>query len=294
MRPALRGQPLDVKLGHAFGGAHDRRRVHGIVGTDHHEAFASGGVGRVGDRAGSEKIVSHRLVGMLLHHWHMLVGRGVEDHLRTVRLKQLLGAGRVGHVVQQGQPTQVGDVGQLPVDFKEAVFGTVHQQQGRGPVGRGKGGDLRTDASAGAGDQDGFAFQDPPDRLLIQRVRLSAEQAVGALRAAPGGAAAVELIGGRGQRTDLHRKIAQLSAQTFRQIGHHTRQAEVGGGNAVLADQPTQVFRGAERTKARPASGGRADRHRTDQRPTGASDKPLRVGDALGGSDDQSRFGRLS
>ncbi len=88
--PCLTTQRLTDHFSKALGGAHDIGRIHCLVGGDQHETLDLVIEHRLRDAPGAQHIVTHRLprVGVL-HHRHMLVGGGVENHVRPLLAKHL-------------------------------------------------------------------------------------------------------------------------------------------------------------------------------------------------------------
>ena len=87
-----------VNLGDALGSSHDIGRVDGLVGRNHHELLHAVFDGQVGHEFGAKHIDKYSLVCVLFHERHMLVGGGMEHHLRTVHFEHLSHAYRVFHV----------------------------------------------------------------------------------------------------------------------------------------------------------------------------------------------------
>ena len=79
-----RSQHSSKHLGHAFGGAHDVCRPHGLVRGDEDEPLdpRSPSAGRSPDSASPRMLLQHRLPGVELLQRHVLVRRGVKHHLR--------------------------------------------------------------------------------------------------------------------------------------------------------------------------------------------------------------------
>ena len=79
---------------------------------------------------GAEHVVFHSLLGIFLHHRHMLMGRGVKDDLRRVLVKDLLQAifvpNRSQHHLKQ---LVVVLLEQLVFNVKQTVFMKVQDNQ---------------------------------------------------------------------------------------------------------------------------------------------------------------------
>ena len=113
-------------LRHALSSAHDAGWLHRLVGGDQHEALRPilGGCGR--HELGTQDVGAHRLGWVGLHQRHVLVGRGVEDHLRVMGLEHRCDHLLVGHVgdhrhdldtgVPQGERGEVEQAGLVVVE----------------------------------------------------------------------------------------------------------------------------------------------------------------------------------
>jgi len=98
------GHGLGDDLGHAFGSPHDIGRVDGFVRAHHHKSGHPVFASQMKQGRSSQNIDAHRLHGVFFHHGHMLVGRGMKNHLRTMLANDLahaLGIGDIGHIIMQ-------------------------------------------------------------------------------------------------------------------------------------------------------------------------------------------------
>ena len=77
-------ETLHIDFADAFRTAHHVRRIHGLVGADHHELLHAVFHGQVGHDLRAFHVVLNALAGIVLHHRHMLVGGGVEHVVGTV------------------------------------------------------------------------------------------------------------------------------------------------------------------------------------------------------------------
>src|SRR5690349_20604904 len=84
----------------------------------------------VGDRFGAEEVVVHSCRRMVLHHGHVLVRRGVKNHLgleASEMVKRLFG---IDHIMQQSLVVQMRESpGNLAIDLKQGAFGPIDEDQ---------------------------------------------------------------------------------------------------------------------------------------------------------------------
>ena len=71
-------QALHVYFADTFRASHHVGGIHGLVGTDHHEFLYAVFHRQVGHNLRAFHIVLYALAGIVFHHWHMLVGSGME------------------------------------------------------------------------------------------------------------------------------------------------------------------------------------------------------------------------
>ena len=151
--PAADGLPerLDIDLGHALRSPHHIGRVHGLVGRDHHHLLHAVAQAEVGDIARSGDVGQHRLAGILLHERHVLVGRSVEDDLRTVGRKCVVEP--LGHADIADHRGE-GQTGMALLEFEADV---VHRRLGiveEHEPPHAEAGQLRTDRAGSARDEN--------------------------------------------------------------------------------------------------------------------------------------------
>ena len=127
------GHSLGYDLGHAFGGTHHVSRVDGFVRAHHHKSGHPVFTGQVKEGRSSQNIDAHRLHGVFFHQGHMLVGRGMKNHLRTMFANDLahaLGIGDIGHIIMQRSLTGIqAPFCQVELQIVKRSLGLVHQDQ---------------------------------------------------------------------------------------------------------------------------------------------------------------------
>src|SRR5207244_11113613 len=99
---AIGGPGEENQFADPLGGAHDAGGIHGFIGGDEDEAFATGVGGGVQKVEQAKHIVADGLVHVGLHDGDMLVGSGVEDNLNAVFDEQpahTVGVGDVGDTI---------------------------------------------------------------------------------------------------------------------------------------------------------------------------------------------------
>ncbi len=170
---------LAIHFGDPLGGAHDVRGIDRLVGGNQHEGPDTVPLGRFGQPHGAQHVVANRLANLGLQDRQVLVGRGMEDHVRLVLADYLLDGRRVTDVTQDGIEDQVPKIApQLEVDAVQRVFTVVdHDQFYRVQAGN-LTAQLGTDGAAAAGDHHALAGQSFTNGLPVQRNRLPAQEVI--------------------------------------------------------------------------------------------------------------------
>ena len=177
LRLALPVHHLHHHLAQTLAGTHDVGGVHGLVGGDQHEPLDAVGRGGLGHLVGAEDVVLDGLVGAVLHQGDMLVGRGVEDQLRSVGIQHIVHAGGVPDGADEGHQIQVGITPlELHLDVVGVVLVDVEDDELLG-VGLGDlAAQLAADAAAAAGDHDHLAGDEIQDLVQIDLDGVPAQQ----------------------------------------------------------------------------------------------------------------------
>ena len=126
---------------------------------------------------GAQSVIGKGLRRLLLHHGHMLVGRGVEDDGRLEALEDSLDPLRVGDVGDEGGDVRTQpEIDQFLFDLKQQKFAPLDQQQ----LARGITGDLPAeftpDAAAGSRHHHHLVIHQFADPVGLQVDGLAAEQ----------------------------------------------------------------------------------------------------------------------
>ena len=188
-RTATYGRPGPTRrighehLGDPLAGAHDARRPDGLVGRDEHEPLHIGGDARLEQGEGPAHVDVDRVRRVVLHHRDVLVGRGVEDDVRSLEGDEAVDRRPAGHVDQvraHVTATQTVLVPRLerPLDHVERAFGTIHQHQPARAEGVDLPCELGSDRSARARDEDRATFDDLPDGRGMVCGRWPAEEVI--------------------------------------------------------------------------------------------------------------------
>ncbi len=157
------------QLGHAFGQAHEAGRVDRFVGRDDHDPLGAKGDCRFADRECSEDVGHESLVGIGFDQRHVLVGRGVEDHLGLLAGEELAHAPRIGHVGDtRGHGHAAADCCQVAFELVQAGLVHVDSHHRCRSHGQDLSGQLRADRAGSAGDQHAFAADCSGARLDVQ------------------------------------------------------------------------------------------------------------------------------
>ncbi len=107
----------------------------------------------------------------------MLVGGRVENQRRPVDSEDRLHAVFIADVGDAGNDAQAGKhVGQLEMRLKEAIFRTFDEKQRFGTQLANEAAQLRADAAAGAGHEDGLVLHNFADEMAIEVHRGTAQQ----------------------------------------------------------------------------------------------------------------------
>ena len=147
-----------LQLAHPLGSPHDVGGVHGLVRADHDELAAAGVFRNVQQIPGAEHIVFHCFTAVGLHQGHMLVGRGVDDHIGLVFPEDPLQLPPVRNGDDLHTEIQKGKFDlQLLLDIVSAVFVDVQDHQLPGADLGDLPGQLAADGAAAAGNQNGLA-----------------------------------------------------------------------------------------------------------------------------------------
>ena len=210
-------QSLHINLADALRAAHHVGGIDRLVGGDHHEALDLVLHGQIGKDLGAHDIVLDGLGDIVLHHRHMLVGRGVEDVLGAILVEDFLHPGLVGDVGNDGGGV---DFGPFFLDFQADVvqrgFGRVDQDELEGIEHRHLPHDFTADGAGGARDEHALPLQVRGDLLQIDLDRVAAQKVLdlnlldGAL---PEGS--LPIVG----HLRCHENLDTLLQETVRQVG---------------------------------------------------------------------------
>ena len=159
---------LAIDLADALAATHDVGGIDGLVGGDHHKLARLVFDGQVGDDACAEDVVLYGHGGVVLHHRHVLVGRGVEDILRLVGGEDLFHLRLVGDGADDGPHLQVlVVVHHVEAHVVHRRLGLIDQYQLRGLEGGHLARHFRPDASRRARDEDAVACEHLLDGLHV-------------------------------------------------------------------------------------------------------------------------------
>jgi len=171
------GGILHDLLGDALAGPHDRGGVHGLVGADVDEARHAVFQGQFHEVAGAEHVVEEGLVGVFLHHGHVLVGGGVEDDVGQVQAEKVRQALFVAYVADEHLEVELGMAGdEFLLDVEEAVLAPAQKQDLFGAEAGHLADDLAADGAARAGDEDGLADEIAGDGARVQADGVAPEE----------------------------------------------------------------------------------------------------------------------
>jgi len=130
--PADRVLALHDHLGRALACPHHIGRVDRLVRRDHDEAFDFVLVRQFDEIPGAQYVVLHRFDGLKLHERHMLVGSGMEDNMRAIRLEQMPEASGVLDIRddRMQMDIQIPELAaELGLDLIDAVLAATDQYQ---------------------------------------------------------------------------------------------------------------------------------------------------------------------
>ena len=178
-------QVLADQLGEAFAGAHDVGGVHRLVGGNEDEALAPAPRRRLRHDLGAEDVVVQGGGDLVLQQRHVLVGGGVEDHLRALVGEEGLDLARGGDIQQIAAQSAAVAPGlrQLRLDLVEVELPLIHQDQPPGAAAPDLAAQLGADGAAGAADQHHLVRQAAADAVPIQGHRVAAQQVLQGYRA---------------------------------------------------------------------------------------------------------------
>ena len=215
------GQPADDLLRHPLGSAHHARRMHGLVGRDHHEPLGAHERRGLDHVRRAEHVRLERLLRVLLQDRHVLVGRRVEDDLGPMLQEHL------------EHPMPVADVGEdrrgpRPVERHQQVVQVrlvvVEQRQQLRLEAPDLARDLGADRAAGAGDQHALAAQQIPHGGQV-RLHLPAPEQVFDAQVAEiaRGHAPVDELADRRQHAERHVRLLAQEGHLADQLARRRR-----------------------------------------------------------------------
>ena len=160
---------LTADLGSALARAHDVRRIDGLIGGDQHKRLAPRLARKRRHVPRAHDVIPDRCVHLLLQHRHMLVGRGMEYHIRSVLLECRFDGSAVADVGEQVCPFQIWKrTLQFEVDRVEIELAAIQNDQAGRLELCDLAAELGADRAAAAGNQHRLARQFLPDRSPIQ------------------------------------------------------------------------------------------------------------------------------
>lgn len=160
-----------------LGRAHDASRVYGFVRGDQDKDFRLVFIGQFGYVFRTKYVVSDRLIRLDFHERHMFMRGGMKDDLRMKTFKD----SRHAILIRDIRDDRViGLIREFPpeflMDFVDAVFAAAEEDDFFSPYAADLAGQFRADASAGAGDQYGFAGNVAGDLVKVQLDRVPAKK----------------------------------------------------------------------------------------------------------------------
>ena len=184
-----RATAADGQLGQPFRGAHDGGRRDGLVRGDQDEPFDAGAERRAqrGQRPADVRV--DRVGRVVLHHRHVLVGGGVEDHDRPVlgedpfhpvergdvrQPRDELGAGTT--VAGRRPRIAPAEEGEFAFDVVERAFGAIEQDEPGGVEVVELARQLGADRPAGAGHEDRPPGHEIAQTPLVHDDRVAAQE----------------------------------------------------------------------------------------------------------------------
>ena len=148
-------EALDIDFADTFAAAHHIGGIHGLVGGNHHEFPDSVLHRHVGHHLCRIHIVQHCLGGVVLHHGHVLVGRGMENVVGFEATEVEVHAGTVADRGDNGLHLDIRVIlGHLQTHVVLRGFSLVDEHHGLRSEGRDLTHYLAAYRTGGAGDED--------------------------------------------------------------------------------------------------------------------------------------------
>src|SRR5690625_1470797 len=233
---ALGGLAHD-ELGHALRGAHDRCRIDRLVRRHIHEALHVPLERQPRQVLHAADVVEHGLFGVILHQRYVLMGRRMEDNIRTITPEDMLERPEIPHVGDDRTPLHIGEETRcLTVDLVNAVLAAAQQQELLWMESGDLPDELGPDRSARAGHQDRPTLDIIGDVVGVETDGLTAQQVlyVDLADLRDGNAAADELVdAGNNAVVDLG-----LLREIHNAAHHRTRLRRNGDDDFVDALHP--------------------------------------------------------
>ena len=164
-------QALDVDFADTLAASHDVGGIHRLVRGYHHELLGAVLHGHIGNDLGAVDVVHDRLGGVVLHHGHMLVRRGMENIVRTEGAEHAFHARTAADA---GDHHLAGDVREIPghheADIVLRGFRLVDEHHFGGLEAGHLAHDFHADGAGRTGDEDPFA-----GKLFLHRLQVHAD-----------------------------------------------------------------------------------------------------------------------
>lgn len=168
---------LQNKFCCALGRAHDAGRIYGFVRGDQDEDFRLVFIGQFRHVFRAEDVVFDGLFGLNFHERNVFMRGGMKYNLWLEPFKDSFHTFSVRDV---GDDRVIGLIREFPpeflMDFVYAVFAAAEEDDFFSPYAADLAGQFRADASAGAGDQYGFAGNVAGDLVKVQLDRVPAKK----------------------------------------------------------------------------------------------------------------------
>ena len=174
----LLGQELHNHFATALGGAHHIRRVHGLVGTDHHKLLDAIQHRKRTHIKGTHHIILDSFHRVIFHERHMLVRSRMEHHLWPIPLENLVHAEVVAHRRNQRHQIQLVAIlhAQFLLNFVGVVFIDINNNHLLRIVFGNLAHEFGANRTATARDHTNLAFDKVTNVLVIKANGVAAQQ----------------------------------------------------------------------------------------------------------------------
>lgn len=236
---------LHVDLGQTLGSTHDVGGVDSLVGRHHDKTLHTVFHGRIGQDAGAHDIGQNGLTGIFLHQRHMLIGRSMENGLRTVFAHHVVDPGGYAHIANDRHDIDFRIIIlDLEADVVHRGLGYVEEHQTFQTEGTKLAAEFAADGAGSSGNEHHLALKFVDDVLHIYPDFRTPEQILDAHlgQTAHHGLTGIAHTTGRGQLEHLHMTALAKTHQTVALQIKMFATGEQNGMDVFVGNQLAEIF----------------------------------------------------